>query len=62
MIRKYHNNKLQTNPEEPRGRATQHAVTRHQQDKPSKATSSLFPIKKIEKLEWTLSNVQQSNR
>ena len=32
----------------PRGR-----VTRHQEDKLSKATSSLFPIKMIAILEWT---------
>ena len=29
------------------------ANTRHQEDKLSKATSSLFPIKMIAKLEWT---------
>ena len=58
MIMKYHNHKLQTNPwhheEEP------HTVTRHQEDKQSKATSSLFPIKMIAKLEWTLCNAQQN--
>ena len=31
-------------------------ITRHQEDKQSKATSSLFPIKMIAKLEWTQSN------
>ena len=38
----------------PRGRATQ------QEDKLSKATSSLFTIKMIAKLEETYSNVQQN--
>ena len=38
-----------------------HTTTmRHQEDKLSKATSSLFPIKMIAKLEWTLSNIQQN--
>ena len=35
-------------------------ITRHQQDKQSKATSSLFPIKMIAALERTLSYVQQN--
>ena len=47
----YHNHKLQTNP---RHRA------RHQDDILSKATSSLFPIKIIAKLERTLSDVKQN--
>ena len=34
--------------------------TRHQEDKQSKATSSLFAINMITKLEWTQSNVQQN--
>ena len=42
-------------PTAPWGRAT-----RHQEDKQSKATSSLFPIKMIAKLERTHSNVQQN--
>ena len=33
---------------------------RHQEDKLSKAISSLFPIKMIAILEWTKSNVQQN--
>ena len=33
---------------------------RHQEDKQSKATSSLFPIEMIAKFEWTQSNVQQN--
>ena len=35
-------------------------ITRHQEDKQSKATSSLFPIKMIAKLEWRQSNAQQN--
>ena len=60
MIRKYLNHKLQTTPrhlEEEPGRT----ITRHQEDKLSKAISSLFPIKMIAILEWTQSNVQQNN-
>ena len=55
MIRKYHNRKLQTNPWH-----RHRNITRHQEDNLSKATRSLFPIKMIAKLEWTLSNVQQN--
>ena len=51
MIRKYHNQKLQTNPchceEKPP------TIKRHQEDKLSKATNSLIPIKMIAKLELT---------
>ena len=58
MIRKYHNHKSQTTlwhrEEEPL------ITTRHQEDKLSKATSSLFPIKLIAILELTQSNVQQN--
>ena len=46
MIRKYHNHKLQTNP-------SHKTITRHQKDKLSKATNSLFSIKMIVNLEWT---------
>ena len=35
-------------------------ITRHQEDKLSKVTSSLLPINMIAKLEWTESNVQQN--
>ena len=35
---------------------------RHQEDKLSKATSSVFPIKMIAKLEWTQSNAQQNGK
>ena len=58
MIRKYHNHKTQTNPWHPWKIHT--TITRHQEDKLSKATSSLFPIKMIAKLEWTKTNVQQN--
>ena len=51
-----------TNRRQPHGtaRKSRSTVTRHQEDKSSKATSSLFPIKMIAILEWTLSNVQQN--
>ena len=38
---------------------THTTVARHQEDKQSKATSSLFPIKMLAELEWTQSNAQQ---
>ena len=41
-------------------RKSRSTITRHQEDKLSKATSSLFPIKMIAILEWTQSNVQQN--
>ena len=59
MIRKYHNHKLQTTPRHREEEPLNHS-TRHQEDKLSKATSSLFPIKMIAILEWTYSNVQQN--
>ena len=34
-------------------------ITRHQKDKQSKATSSLFPIEMTAKVEWTQSYAQQ---
>ena len=51
-----------TNCRQPRGttRKSRSTITRHQEDKLSKATSSLFPIKMIAILEWTLSNEQQN--
>ena len=36
------------------------SITRHQEDKLSKTTSSLFPIKIIAELEWTQNNAQQN--
>ena len=49
---------LQTNP---RHREEElHKITRHQEDKQRKATSSLFPTKIIAKLEMTHNNVQQN--
>ena len=47
MIRKYHHQTHGTT------RKSHTTITRHQEDKLSKATSSLFPIKMIAKLEWT---------
>ena len=41
-------------------RKSRTTVTRHQEDKQSRATSSLFPIEMIAKLEWTQSNAQQN--
>ena len=35
-------------------------ITRHQEEKLRKSTSSLFPIKIIAKLEWTKGNAQQN--
>ena len=51
-----------TNRRQPRGtaRKSRSTFTRHQEDKLSKATSSLFPIKMIAILEWTQNNVQQN--
>ena len=58
MIRKYYIHSLQTNP---RHREEElHKITRHQEDKQSKATSCLFPINMIAKLERTHINVQQN--
>ena len=58
MVWKYHNHKLQTNPWYREEEA--HTITRHQEDKQSEATSSLFPIEMVAKLEWTQSNAQQN--
>ena len=41
-------------------RKSHSTITRHQEDKLSKTTSSLFPSKMIAIIEWTLSNVQQN--
>ena len=51
-----------TNRRQPRGTARKSlsTITRDQEDKLSKATSSLFPIKMIAILEWTQSNVHQN--
>ena len=35
-------------------------IMRHQEDKQSKATSSLFPTEMIANLEWTQSNAQHN--
>ena len=58
MIRKNHiHNRRQTHGTVKKSHTT---IARHQEDKQSKATSSLIPIKMIAKLEWTLSNVKQN--
>ena len=51
-----------TNRKQPRGtaRKSRSTITRHQEAKLSKATSSLFPVKMIAILELTLSSVQQN--
>ena len=51
-----------TNRRQPHGTARKRrsTITRHQEDKLSKATSSLFPIKMTAILEETYSNVQQN--
>ena len=54
MVRKYHNQKLQTNP------YYREEELHKTPGRQSKATSSLFPIKMIAKLEWTQSNAQQN--
>ena len=41
-------------------RKSHSTITRSQEDKLSKATSSLFPIKMIAILEWTYSNIHQN--
>ena len=58
MIRKYHI----TNCRQTHGilRKSHTTLTKHQDDKQSKATSSLFTIEMIAKLEWTQSNAQQN--
>ena len=60
MIRKYHNHKPQTTPWHREEEPFNHHETSGRQVKQSKATSSLFPVKMIAILEWTLSNVQQN--
>ena len=51
-----------TNRRQPCGtaRKSRSTITRHQEDKLSKATSSLFPIKMIAMLKLTQNNVQQN--
>ena len=41
-------------------RKSHNTITRHQENKLSKATSSLFPIKMIAKVEGTYGNVDQA--
>ena len=51
-----------TNCRQPQGtpKKSHPAITRHQGDKPSKATSSLFPIKTTATPKWIQSNAQQN--
>ena len=58
MVRKYRNHKCRQTQRIVRKSNT--TLMRHQEDKRSKATSSLFSIKMIAKLEWTKSNAQQN--
>ena len=59
MIRKYHNQKLQTNPWHREEEPHNNHETRKRQTKQSNQLS-LFPIKMIAKLEGIQSNVQQN--
>ena len=52
MIRKYHNHGTSWK--------SHTTIIWHQEDKLSKVTSSLFPVKMIAKLEWASSNAQQN--
>ena len=58
MTRKYHNHKQQKNHGTVMKSHT--PITRHQKDKQNKATSSLFPIKIIAKLERTQNNTHKT--
>ena len=55
-------NAIITNHEQTHDTARKSHITlsRHQEDKLSKANSSLFPIKIIAKLEWTCSSAHQN--
>ena len=59
MVRKYHNDKLQTNPWHREEESHNNKETQGRQAKQSNQLS-LFPIKMIAKLEWTQSNAQQN--
>ena len=58
MIRKYHNDKPQTNPWHREEGPHDHQETPERQTMQSNQLS-LFPINMIAKLEWTISNVQK---
>ena len=58
MIRKYYNYNLQTNPQQCEAELNNNHETPGRQTK--KATSSLFSIQMIAKLEWTQRNAQQN--
>ena len=59
MIRKYHNQKLQTTPWQREEEPLNHHETPGRQTKQSNQLS-LFPTKMTATLEWTQSNVQQN--
>ena len=60
-VSEYHQERPQSQTtDKPMARKSHTTIMRHQEDKLSKATNSLIPIKMIAKLEWTLSNVQQN--
>ena len=59
IVRKYHNHKPQTTPRHPEEEPLNRNETPQRQIKQSNQLS-LFPIKTIAILEWTLSNVQQN--
>ena len=58
MVKKYRNYKCRQTQRILRKSNT--TIMRHQEDKRSKATSSLFSIMMIAKLDWTKSNAQQN--
>ena len=60
IIRKYNNYTLQTTHGTVRKSHITITITRHQEDKQSKTTSSIFFIKMIAKLERTQSIIQQN--
>ena len=57
---KYRNYKLQTNPWHREEEPHNNHETPGRQTKQSQATSSVFPIKMIAKLEWAQSNADQT--
>ena len=60
LISKFHNHKLQTNPRHREEEPQNNNKTSRRRSKHGKATSSVFPIKMIAKLERTQSNTQQN--
>ena len=60
MIRKYHNHILHTNPRHRKEESQKNTVTKNLKDNKSKATSSLFIVKIIARLERTQRNEYQN--